>query len=78
MRGRPGVGADKSGFTGMEVAEAPELRRFRTLRGPWYAIFIGFTCIAILLSVNQIFTIQFFVKFVIQSLFHDFCARTFF
>jgi TRAP transporter 4TM/12TM fusion protein len=50
----------------MEAAEAKaDLGRFRTVSGIWRALFLAFTALGIVLSVNQIFNLKFFVDFVI-------------
>ena len=50
----------------MEAAEAKaDLGRFRNISGAWRVLFLAFTALGILLSVNQIFNIKFFVEFVI-------------
>ena len=49
----------------MKEAEARSLTRFRPLRGAWQVVFILSTGLGIVLAVNQIFTIKFFVNFVI-------------
>ena len=50
----------------MEAAEEKaDLGRFRTVSGIWRALFIAFTGLGVVLSVNQIFNLKFFVEYVI-------------
>lgn len=50
----------------MEAAEAKaDLGRFRILGGIWQKLFLLFTCVGVLLSVNQIFNLKMLVDFVI-------------
>ena len=52
-------------MTEMGKVNALSSDRFRNLRGFWYAIFILFTALGIFLSINQIFSIKFFINIVI-------------
>ena len=50
----------------MEAAEAKsDLGHFRTISGAWRTLFLAFTALGVVLSVNQIFNLKFFVEFVI-------------
>lgn len=50
----------------MEAAEAKsDLGRFRTISGVWRTLFLALTALGVVLSVNQIFNLKFFVEFVI-------------
>lgn len=52
----------------MEQSEAKvDIGRYRTLHGPWYALFILFTGAGILSSVNQIFNLKMFMGIVILN-----------
>ena len=46
-----------------ETEPKVELKRFRDLKGFWYALFIVLTLAGILLSINQIYNLKFFVDF---------------
>ena len=60
------MGEVNIGVGKMEEAEArADLGRFRGLKGPWYVLFLVFTAVGTLLSVNQIFSLKFFVGVVI-------------
>jgi len=53
-------------LSAMEAAEAKsDLGRFRTISGAWRTLFLAFTALGVVLSVNQIFNLKFFVEFVI-------------
>jgi TRAP transporter 4TM/12TM fusion protein len=50
-----------------ETEPKVEIKRFRNLKGLWYALFIVLTIVGILLSINQIYNLKCFVDFVIMG-----------
>lgn len=60
------MGQLNSQLDAMEAAEAQaSFGRLRVLSGFWRTVFLAFTCIGVLLSVNQIFNLKLFVNVVI-------------
>ena len=53
----------------MEAAEVKsDLSRFRTISGVWRTLFLALTALGVVLSVNQIFNLKFFVEFETDNL----------